>query len=174
MGSPAGPARIEVTAPRALAVPAYGAAALAIAYALVSAYWTAGGTALLSTVGGGLERLGREGGAAGVVLGAVTVVLKLAGGLLALALVRPWRARLPPRLVEGAALLAGGVLTLYGAGQVAVGALALMGVFGTPDDPRALRWHVLLWDPWFLVWGLLLVLAALVHRRLRPPAGGRG
>lgn len=50
-----------------------------------------------------------------------------------------------------------------------VGALALLGVFGPPPaDPTALRWHVLVWDTWFLLWGLLLGAAAL-QRRLRGP-----
>ena len=57
------------------------------------------------------------------------------------------------------------MLTLYGGVLVAVGALAPTGVLGEPADPTALRWHVLLRDPWFLLWGLLLV-AALSRRRL--------
>jgi len=150
--------------------PAYAAAGLAFAYAAVSAYWTAGGTALLDTVGGGLERLARVGGTAGLLLGVVTVLLKVAGGVLALALVRPFGDRVPARLLEWTALAAGAVLTLYGAGQVLLGGLALTGLLGEPADPRALRWHVLLWDPWFLLWGLLLLLAV---RRRRRPVGGR-
>ena len=48
----------------------------------------------------------------------------------------------------------------------AVGALVLTGVLGEPADPTALRRHVLLRDPWSLLWGLLLVVAALSRRRL--------
>ncbi|PZS36509.1 MAG: hypothetical protein DLM59_01075 [Pseudonocardiales bacterium] len=33
-------------------------------------------------------------------------------------------------------------------------------------DHRALAWHAYLWDPWFLVWGLL-VTAALLRARHR-------
>ncbi len=33
-------------------------------------------------------------------------------------------------------------------------------------DHRALAWHAYLWDPWFLVWGLL-VTAALLRTRHR-------
>jgi hypothetical protein len=150
---------------RRLRALAGAAAVLAFGSALVSAYWTAGGTALLDTVGGALERLAREPGAAGVALGATTVLLKVAGGLLALALLR----RSVPRVVEWAALAAGVGLALYGGALVAVGALALTGALGEPADPRALRWHVLLWDPWFLVWGVLLVLAV----RRRRSVGGR-
>jgi hypothetical protein len=56
-------------------------------------------------------------------------------------------------------------LTLYGGLLVAVGALVLAGVIrpAGPVDRTALRWHVLLWDLWFLVWGLLLGVAAAWH-----------
>lgn len=145
---------------RSVAAPACAAAVLAGASALVSAYWTAGGTALLSTVGGALEEFARRGDAGSVLFGAGTVVVKLVGCLLALALARPWARRPPRRLLEITATVAGGFLVLYGGVLVAVGAVALTGVLGTPADPDALRWHVLLWDPWFLFWGLALLLAA--------------
>jgi hypothetical protein len=143
---------------------AYGAAVLGALYAAVSAYWTAGGTALLTTVGGSIADLARRGGGAALAVGVATVLLKLAGALLALALARPWGARLPPRLLRWTALAAGALLTLYGGANVLFGALALGGVFGRPADPSALRWHVGLWDLWFLLWGLLLLAAALPRR----------
>jgi hypothetical protein len=43
---------------------------------------------------------------------------------------------------------------------VAGGALALAGVVEGAEDRVALWWHVLVWDLWFLVWGVLLGLAA--------------
>lgn len=41
-----------------------------------------------------------------------------------------------------------------------------------PVDRTALRWHVLVWDLWFLVWGLLLGVAAWQHGR-EPRRRGR-
>ena len=32
-------------------------------------------------------------------------------------------------------------------------------------DQKALRWHAFLWDPWFLVWGVLLMAALALSRR---------
>ena len=150
---------------------AYGAAALAWLSAVTTAYWTAGGTWLLDTVGGGIEELARRGNGAAVAVGLAGVVLKLAGCVLALALARPW-GRVPARLVEAAAVSAGVVLAAYGGLLVLVGALALAGVFGDVADPVALRWHVLLWDPWFLLWGVLLALAAVRRRATRRSAAG--
>jgi hypothetical protein len=165
---PAPPTRSRTTA-----WAAYAACALAWLYAVPSFYWALGGTAGLDTVGGRIEELGRAHDPAAVVLGAVAGVLKVAGGLLALALVRPWGRAVPRRLLLGAAWAASVVLTGYGGLLVVVGALVLTGVLipAGPVDRTALRWHVLVWDLWFLVWGLLLGVAAWQFGRESP---GRG
>jgi len=150
------------TRPPRTAWAAYAACVLALLYAIPSFYWAAGGTIGLDTVGGAIEELARARDPAGVALGIGAGVLKVAGAVLALALVRPRGRRVPRRLVGGVAWAASVVLTLYGGLLVAVGALVLAGVIGPagPVDRTALRWHVLLWDLWFLVWGLLLGVAA--------------
>jgi hypothetical protein len=148
---------------RVLQVTAYGSAALALLSAGVSAYWTAGGTALLSTVGGDVEALARRGGTSALVLGAGTTTAKLAAVALSLSLVWHLGRRLAPRVLACAALVGGALLTVYGSVQIVVGGLALLGVTGArPEEPTALRWHVLVWDPWFLLWGLLLGTAAML------------
>ena len=70
-------------------VAAYAAAIVAFAYALVSLYWAVGGHGLVSTVGGYVEQFARHGGTLPVLVAIAAVVAKVAGGLLALALVRP-------------------------------------------------------------------------------------
>ena len=59
------------------------------------------------------------------------------------------------------------VLVLWGGANVLVGGLALMGAVSPADglDQRALRWHVFVWDLWFLVWGVALALALSGFRR---------
>jgi Protein of unknown function (DUF3995) len=154
---------------------AYAACALALASAVPSFYWALGGTAGLDTVGGAIEELARRRAPAGVALGIGAGVLKVAGGLLALALVRPWGRAVPRRLLLGAAWAASMVLTAYGGLLVAVGALVLTGVVrpAGPVDRTALRWHVLVWDLWFLVWGLLLGVAAWHCGRASRDRGAR-
>ncbi len=68
---------------------AYAATIVAFAYALVNLYWAAGGHGLVSTVGGYVEQFARHGGALPVLVALAAVAAKVAGGLLALALVRP-------------------------------------------------------------------------------------
>jgi hypothetical protein len=154
---------------------ACAAAACALLYAAVSFYWALGGTAGLDTLGGSLEERARTRDPAGLALGWASGILKAAGGVLALALVSPWGRVLPRRLLLAAAWAASAVLTLYGGLLVAVGALVLAGVVDPsgPVDRTALRWHVLVWDLWFLVWGVLLGMAAWQGRRRRSSARGR-
>jgi hypothetical protein len=49
---------------------------------------------------------------------------------------------------------------------VLVGGLVLAEVItpSTPVDEHALRWHVFVWDLWFLVWGMALGHAAWRYR----------
>jgi hypothetical protein len=144
-------------------VAAYAAAIVAFAYALVSLYWALGGHALVGTVGGYVEQFARRGGAVPVLVALAATAAKVIGGLLALALVRPW-GRVVPRgwLLIGSAG-ASVLLVVYGGLNVLAGALVLLDVVhpaGTVDQ-TALRWHVGLWDLWFLVWGILLALATI-------------
>jgi hypothetical protein len=155
------------TATRAAAALAAG---LGVGSAAVSAYWTAGGTALLDTVGGAVESLARERSAAAVLLGIAVVVAKLVVAALA-----PLLLRRPPRVVRVLAVLAGAALTLWGAANVVLGGAVLTGLLdvGAVADEHALRWHVLCWDAWFLLWGLaLLATAAGVRRSAQRERGG--
>jgi Protein of unknown function (DUF3995) len=155
---------------------AYLAAGLAFASAATTAYWLFGGTALLDTLGGSVERLARDRSSAALALAVAVVVVKSVAGLLALLLLGPARPRW--RIIVGLDILAAAVLCLWGAANVLVGALALSGAVERSDvDRHALRWHVFLWDAWFLVWGLALALAVagairtshLDRTRLAPP-----
>jgi uncharacterized membrane protein len=80
---------------------------------------------------------------------------------------RPWRTAVGARLLLAANALASLALVLWGGINVAVGALVLGEVIVPAEDvdEHALRWHVFVWDLWFLVWGLLLALATARYRR---------
>lgn len=90
-------------------------------------------------------------------LGSAVTAVKLAGAGLSLTVVQASGRRLPQQLLSWVATAAAAVLTIYGGLLVVVGALAPLGVFGPPPaDPTALRWHVLVWDLWFLLGGCSL------------------
>lgn len=144
------------------------AAALGVANAAVSGYWASGGTVLLDTIGGHIERWGREPDAvATLTLWAITV-LKAGVALAAPAIAgiprslpRWTRGRLPRILSWVAAC----VLTAYGAVLTITGLLALaLAMPGTLGAPSALAWHAYLWDPWFLLWGVALMTCLTLTR----------
>jgi hypothetical protein len=97
-------------------------------------------------------------------------VAKAACGLLALALVRPWGRVIPRRWLRAVSAAASLLLIVYGAVSVLAAALVLSGVLhpGGRVDRTALRWHAGVWDLWFLVWGILLALAAISNRQAAP------
>src|SRR4029079_11165948 len=75
----------------------FAAAAVAFAFAAVSPYWGLGGRALLDMLGGEIERRALAGVDVLLAANAVGAVLKVLGGVLALALVQPWGERRPRR-----------------------------------------------------------------------------
>jgi Protein of unknown function (DUF3995) len=160
------------TVPSSALVAALAAFLLGVLYAAVSAYWGLGGTGLLDTVGGALERAGRAGSAGLIAVVWVTVVLKLLAavvGLLAV-LEPPSSGSRRRRLARRAAWAAALILVFYGGLLTLVGLLVQLNVVpaSADADQKALRWHAYLWDPWFLVWGLLLA-AGLVRSRRHGP-----
>ncbi|WP_130796300.1 DUF3995 domain-containing protein [Streptomyces otsuchiensis] len=136
----------------------YAAFVLGLLHAAASLYWGLGGTAALHTIGGELERLARERDPALLTVVWITAALKLFAALLGLAVVRHWGRRLPRRALLVPAWAAGSVLTVYGGALVLGQAMVKAGLIdASPDmDWTAFHWHLYLWDPWFLLWGLLL------------------
>lgn len=148
--------------------PCYAAAAAAFSFAAVSFYWALGGLAGLSSLGDDFKELARARDPTLITIVWITAVLKAAVGALALALVQPWGARLPRRWLLLLAWGCAAILILYGLLQEASVALVMLDVItpAEPADPTVLRWRLLLWEPWFVVWGVLLGLAArYAHKR---------
>ncbi len=127
------------------------ATSLGLASAAVSAYWALGGTALLDTVGGALERLGRERPPGVVVALWVIVVLKVLGAVAPLVFVGVGAGQLPAwatgRQMRLLGWLAAIGLTLYGGVLTVVGLLVQAGVIEAADDADeyALAWHAFVW-----------------------------
>ena len=146
---------------------AYAAAILAFAYALVSLYWAAGGHALIGTVGGYVQQFADRGGAGPLLAALAAAVAKVAGGLIALALVRPRKQAVRRRWLLIVSAGASALLVAYGGLNVLLGALVLSGAIhpGGSVDWTALRWHVGVWDLWFLAWGIFLTLATIGYAR---------
>ena len=152
---------------RAADILAVAAAVVGGLFAVVSIYWGFGGTWLLDTIGGSLESQGRAGAAGIVSLLWASVVLKIVAALLPLAVVRRWGPAWSRRLMTVLAWIAGVILTGYGLVLTVAGLLVQVGIIATGPESnhRALAWHAFLWDPWFLVWGVLSLTALVAFRR---------
>jgi hypothetical protein len=146
----------------------YAACAWAFVFAALSFYWAAGGTAGTATIGPAIAQpvLARDPTWVALMWG--TVALKVLAGLLALTLVRPWGRLVPRWLLLTAAWGAGALMALYeGAASWVQHGLMAAGVLSTPEGlgATALHWHLVLWDPWWLVGGILFALATWSYSR---------
>jgi hypothetical protein len=141
---------------------AYGAAAWAILFAAMSAFWALGGTLGLETLGNEIEREARERDPDTIALVWVTALLKLAAAALALALVRPWGRVLPRRLLVIATWITGLGLLAYGLANFVQHGLMKVGAVDTPEalGSYAAGWHLGFWDPFWLLGGVLFTAAA--------------
>ena len=139
-----------------------GAAVAGLTHAGFSLYWALGGRWLLPTVGQWAVTFARDAPlAAGFLLIMITavkcavVIIPLMASRRPLPRQRAWTAF---------AWLAAIVLTGYGALNSVVAWLVLGGVVQTRGgfDRQAMIGHAYLWDPLFLVWGLLLGAGLLI------------
>ena len=101
----------------------------------------------------------------------MTVLLKLLAAILGLVIVigRPPLAAAQRRIGQRMAWAGALILILYGGVLSITGWLVQLDIVSPAAnaDHKALRWHAYLWEPWFLVWGLLLAtgLARSADRR---------
>jgi hypothetical protein len=164
--------RTPDTRPRPGAWAGYAACAWAFLFAAQSLYHAAGGRAGLGTsFSPEITRLAVERVPWFVALLWVVFALKVAAGVLALALVRPWGEVFPRPLLLVLAWGAGVLLAWHGGLFVIGGGLALGGVVPAPEDPvlsTVLRWYAFAWGPWFLLGGALFAAAALSYLRGSP------
>jgi uncharacterized protein DUF3995 len=147
--------------------PGLAAAVWAAVFALMSLYWAAGGQVGGETLGVEIERLGRERDPGFVATLWVTSALKGVAAVLALALVEPWGRRLPRRLLLWLGWATGGGITLYAAANFVDHGLMATGAIATPSGlgDSAVTWHLALWDPFWLLGGVLFLAAGRAYQR---------
>ncbi|MBA3653622.1 MAG: DUF3995 domain-containing protein [Actinobacteria bacterium] len=145
---------------------ANAACLVGLGFAAVSAYWLLGGGRLVETLGGDLEKQARVRAAPAVVAMSIVVALKVLAAVLPAVVIRSRSSSAWMRRLHVLAWIDAAILTVYGLVYTTVGLLVQADVLHSPagSNEHALAWHTYLWDPWFLVWGLLL-LAALLRRR---------
>jgi len=168
---PPGSRQVARAEPRASATgrgAARAAFGVGLLYVAVSVYWGLGGTWLLDTIGGSLEKLGRAGNTSVILAVWAAAGLKLVAAVLPLLAVRRLVKPAWHRAARMLTWIQAAVLTIYGLVLTAAGLLVQASVLRAQAyaDHRALAWHAYLWDPWFLIWGVLTVGALRRSRRL--------
>lgn len=155
--------------PRGLRL-AQAAGVVGLSFAAVSVYWGLGGTWLLDTVSHSMAEQARAGEAGVIVTAWIAVVLKAIGVALPLLALRPMTRPAWTRRARALTWVQVAVLMTWGLLQTAGSLLLLAGVIQSTTDHRVLAWHAFIWDPWFVVWGLL-VAGALRSSRPRATSG---
>jgi hypothetical protein len=145
----------------------YAAAAWAFLFAATSFYWALGGRIGVETIGDVITTPALAGDPTILAIVWITGALKVVTGVAALALVQPWGQRVPRWALLLAGCGASGLFLLYGAANLVQDALIVAGLIPTPAGLGmvAARWHLLLWDPWWLLGGSLFALATLAYGR---------
>lgn len=146
---------------------AYATGACTLAYGALKLYWAIGGTALLdaapldpkTTHASWFMPIGLWG----------TDVLAVVGIVVALATARPWGRNLPRRLLLIPAWMACAFMIPRAVAGLIQDALLLTGVTTVAAQDAALthrltRWYLLLWSPYFLIWGILWGVTAWSYR----------
>jgi hypothetical protein len=127
---------------------------------VASVYWAAGGTGGAHTIARSLANQAAERDPAFVATLWAAAAVKAMLAALTLALTPPATARFA-RPIRCAGWIAGGTLTLYGAAGLIEFGLMARGAREVPTDvgDTAVLWYVLLWEPLWLLGGLLFVAA---------------
>ncbi len=147
--------------------PAWGAFAWALAFGLLSLYWAAGGMIGISTLAQTIQDDARNGNAGMLLLTAITGVLKVGAGLLALATIQQWGRLISRRGLLVTLWVIGTVFTLYGVANFVDKLLMATGVRSVPDavGEDVVLWYLVLWEPFWTLGGVLFLLTAWTFQR---------
>ncbi len=140
---------------------AYAACGWALLFAALSFFWAAGGRTGLHP----LELEVAPGNAVWIVINLGAGIIKGLIGLFALALVHVWGQIVPRKLLRAGTWVLGGGMFLYGSLGLVSDVLHLTGTIGDPANGKWFFWYLVLWDPWWVLGGVLYIAVVWFTRR---------
>jgi Protein of unknown function (DUF3995) len=141
---------------------AYAASGWAFLFAALSFFWAAGGRTGLHP----LELAVAPDDLGWMVVNVGAGIIKVLIGLLALALVQPGGQIFPRKLLRASIWVLGVGMVLYGGLGLVSDVLHVTGVISNPVNAKWFFWYLVLWDPWWMLGGVLYVTAAWLTRRM--------
>jgi hypothetical protein len=141
--------------------PAYAACAWAFLFAALSFFWAAGGRTGLHP----LESQETSDSFLWVAVNLGAGMAKLVLGLIALAFVQRRGSKIPHKLLLVVTWIVGVGMVLYGGLGLISDVLHVTGVI---NDPQSWKWfflYLVLWDPWWVLGGVLYIATALFSSR---------
>jgi uncharacterized protein DUF3995 len=141
---------------------AYAACGWALLFAALSFFWAAGGRTGLHP----LELEVAPGNAVWIVINLCAGILKTVIGLVVLALVQPWGRIVPRKLLQACAWVLGVGMVLYGGLGLVSDVLHITGVISDLENGKWFFWYLVLWDPWWVLGGILYLATAWLARRI--------
>jgi len=140
---------------------AYAACGWAFLFAALSFFWAAGGRTGLQP----LEQAAASSGRVWIAINLSAGVLKALAGLMAVALVRSRGKRMYRKLLFVAAWVLGVGMCLYGGLGLVSDVLHVTGVISDPTNRKWFFLYLVLWDPWWVLGGVLFVATAWFARQ---------
>jgi hypothetical protein len=150
-----------------LAWAGYAACVWCCVFAAMSFYWATGGIVGFVTLSPGIQKLALEPDPTFTAILWITGILKLVGGLLALALVRSWDRLIPRWMLLAVAWVGCVVMVVHGGDFLVRGMLWMSGVVNVPESVSAtvIYGYALVWGPWWLLGGILFGATAWHYQR---------
>lgn len=140
----------------------YAASGWAFLFAAMSFYWALGGTRGAATLGIWAEQSARNRDPELVFTLWVTGLLKALLGLLPLSVLQGWFLYISQRLLRLAMGWIGALIVLYYLASSMQQLLMLGGILPVSKSlgQTGLVWHLTFWNPWWILGGILFILAA--------------
>ncbi|MCJ8013223.1 DUF3995 domain-containing protein [Paenibacillus sp. KQZ6P-2] len=128
-------------------------------FAVMSFYWAAGGMIGVESLGGEIYKKAMERDPAFISVVWVTGVVKLGGAILLLLLLKTSINKKIRKMLSLFCIVAGVFMILYGLGNFTTISLAGLNVLHFDMSAYAIKWRLIIWEPFWMIGGILYVLA---------------